>query len=197
MFSSQGITLVSGTTRTGLYAADGSINAVASTTSTLKGLYHPCGAYNITFSTSPDVYFTDGSLVARLETNPVTINNTNIATNGDFTVSTGWTAQSGWTISGGVATRVPDAASTSVLRSATLTEGNSYLFIFEIKARTGGTFTPLFAGGTTVTGTARSTVGVFSQIMVAVAGNNDIRVRGNPGANGTIDNIRIYDLGVI
>jgi hypothetical protein len=40
------ITQVDGTSYTGLYAADGSYNAVVNNETPLPGLYHPCGALN-------------------------------------------------------------------------------------------------------------------------------------------------------
>jgi hypothetical protein len=40
------MTAVTGTTYTGLYAKDGTINIVTNDGSGYKGLYHPCGALN-------------------------------------------------------------------------------------------------------------------------------------------------------
>lgn len=56
-------TVVDGTTRTGIYAEDGSNNVVVAEDATLKGIYHPCGAFNVT-STSDEnhkAYADDGS----------------------------------------------------------------------------------------------------------------------------------------
>lgn len=44
------VTVVDGTTLTGLYAANGSINVVERDGTTLTGLYHPCGAWNVVVS---------------------------------------------------------------------------------------------------------------------------------------------------
>lgn len=41
------VTVVNGSTRTGVYAKDGSINVVIRNGSTRTGIYHPCGAFNI------------------------------------------------------------------------------------------------------------------------------------------------------
>lgn len=46
------VTVVNGSTYTGLYAADGSINVVKANGSSYVGLYHPCGAWNVTPVTS-------------------------------------------------------------------------------------------------------------------------------------------------
>lgn len=46
------VTVVDGTTRTGIYAADGSYNVVKAPTPVTKpiGAYHPCGAWYVTVS---------------------------------------------------------------------------------------------------------------------------------------------------
>lgn len=58
------VTVVDGTTRTGLYAADGSWNVVVSDGIDHAGVYHPCGAYWVTvLEDGPEgIYATDGSL---------------------------------------------------------------------------------------------------------------------------------------
>ena len=42
------VTVVPGTSTTGLYAADGSLNVVASPGTSYVGIQHPCGAYWVT-----------------------------------------------------------------------------------------------------------------------------------------------------
>lgn len=57
------VTIVDGTSYTGLYASDGSYNGVL-TSGDYTGIYHPCGAYNVT-ETEEDVISTiapNGSL---------------------------------------------------------------------------------------------------------------------------------------
>ena len=44
------VSVVDGTSITGLYAADGSINVVERDGTTITGLYHPCGAWNVVLS---------------------------------------------------------------------------------------------------------------------------------------------------
>lgn len=45
------VTIVDGTTYTGVMSADGQYNGVLNDGSTLKSLYHPCGAFNVTIVT--------------------------------------------------------------------------------------------------------------------------------------------------
>lgn len=59
------LTIVDGTTLTGLYAADGSYNCVLTTESTtIKGLHHPCGGYWGTVGTNLSAPYNapDGSM---------------------------------------------------------------------------------------------------------------------------------------
>lgn len=53
-------TVVDGSTFTGLYAADGSINVVLDDT-TYKGVYHPCGAFRVNSGTGSSVYDASGA----------------------------------------------------------------------------------------------------------------------------------------
>lgn len=58
------VTVVDGTTHTGIYAADGSINVVLATGSVWVGSSHPCGAWWVTVSpgTLVSANAPDGSL---------------------------------------------------------------------------------------------------------------------------------------
>lgn len=58
------ISVVDGSTYTGLMAADGSVNCVVSTGSSYVGAYHPCGAWWVTVSpgTLVGLRAPDGSL---------------------------------------------------------------------------------------------------------------------------------------
>lgn len=47
---STNITVVDGSTQTGIYAADGSFNCIVSDGLSFKGRYHPCGAFYVTSS---------------------------------------------------------------------------------------------------------------------------------------------------
>jgi len=59
------VTVVSGSSWSGLYAGDGSLNVIASPGSSFVGLYHPCGALYVTPVTNNSFYAAyapDGSL---------------------------------------------------------------------------------------------------------------------------------------
>lgn len=59
------VTVVAGSSFTGLYAVDGSMNVIASPGTSFVGLYHPCGALYVTPVTDSNfhtAYAADGSL---------------------------------------------------------------------------------------------------------------------------------------
>lgn len=61
------VTIVSGATRTGLYAPDGSVNVVLESSGALSppGMYHPCGALRLqSVGTSFGVFAPNGALVS-------------------------------------------------------------------------------------------------------------------------------------
>lgn len=91
------------------------------------------------------------------------------ATNGRFTSDTGWTKGTGWTIASGKASK--SAGTAALLSQAqTLVADQAYMVFYSVEA-TAGTVTPQFTGGTTVSGTARSATGSYSELMVSVTGN--------------------------
>jgi hypothetical protein len=51
------VTVIDGSTLTGLYAADGSLNVVVSTPSIYAGTFHACGALNVTLTTTYTGYY--------------------------------------------------------------------------------------------------------------------------------------------
>lgn len=69
------VTVVDGSSYTGLYAADGSVNVIKSTGSAYVGAYHPCGAWWVTLTPAPStggapIRAPDGSL--NVSTSPYT-----------------------------------------------------------------------------------------------------------------------------
>lgn len=68
------VTVVDGTTRTGVYAADGSINVILAPGGTYVGAYHPCGAWYVTLSpgTLVPLRAPDGSLYVTTSNPPST-----------------------------------------------------------------------------------------------------------------------------
>ena len=55
------VTVVDGSTRTGVYADDGSINVVIRDGSTRIGVYHPCGAFNVVVNTDKKISHASGA----------------------------------------------------------------------------------------------------------------------------------------
>lgn len=52
---SMNVTVVTGSTYTGLYAPDGSVNVIKAPGGTYVGAYHPCGAWWVTLTPSPTI----------------------------------------------------------------------------------------------------------------------------------------------
>tara|TARA_R110000868_G_scaffold290945_1_gene551150 strand:+ start:3839 stop:5575 length:1737 start_codon:yes stop_codon:yes gene_type:complete len=116
----------------------------------------------------------------------------NQVTNGGFGADSDWTKGTGWTIGSGVATKT--AGSASLLSQAqTMTAGRYYIVTYTI-TRTAGSITPQFAGGSTVSGTARSTSGTFTDIMTVVSGNNTLQLSADASFAGTVDNVSLKEL---
>ena len=116
----------------------------------------------------------------------------NQVTNGGFGADSDWTKGTGWTIGSGVATKA--AGSASLLSQAqTMTAGRYYIVTYTI-TRTAGSITPQFAGGSTVSGTARSTSGTFTDIMTVASGNNTLQLSADASFAGTVDNVSLKEL---
>jgi len=76
------VTVVDGSTYTGLYAADGSVNVIKSPGGTYVGAFHPCGAWYVTTTTggatsrqAPDgsLYVTNIGMPHTNQGQPVTV----------------------------------------------------------------------------------------------------------------------------
>jgi hypothetical protein len=113
-----------------------------------------------------------------------------IISNGDFASDTVWTKGSGWAIGSGVATATTSSAGLN--QSITPVVGTHYLITYTI-TRTAGSVTPRFTGGSTVSGTARSAAGTFSDVITAVTGNNVFEFIGS-GFSGTVDNVAVQPI---
>ena len=86
------VTVVDGSTLTGLVAADGSINVVLAPGGSLVGLQHACGALNVTVASSNQIGIMepDGSL--RVSESPYYSNTQRVtAVSGDLTPGGGGT----------------------------------------------------------------------------------------------------------
>lgn len=112
---------------------------------------------------------------------------------GDFASDTVWTKGTGWTIAGGVASRPPQAAASSITQAIPLIEGARYRVVFTITAIPAGNARARFTGGTVVDGIARSTTGTFTEDFIALAGNTTFAISANTAATDvTVDNVSVF-----
>jgi hypothetical protein len=117
---------------------------------------------------------------------------TNTVVNGTFDADSDWTKGTGWTIGLGVATKIAGTAA-ELSQAVTLTAGRYYIVTYTI-TRTAGTLTMQFTGGTTVSGTARSAAGTFTDILTAVSGNTTLEFSADATFVGTVDNVTLKEM---
>ena len=116
--------------------------------------------------------------------------------NSGFDVDSDWTKGTGWTIGSGVATKTAGSAA-SLSQAITLAAGSVYLITWTM-TRTAGTLLPRFTGGTTVSGTALSASGTYTENLVAVTGNVTLEFYGDASFAGTVDDVSVVVLtGVV
>lgn len=110
---------------------------------------------------------------------------------GQMHSSAGWALGPGWSIGAGVATGVPDAATSALTYNTNLVAG-TYRVTFEVKSRSAGSVVPRLSGGVggTIAGTTRATTGVFHETFVT-PGSAAVGFNKNPTFNGTVDNLTI------
>ena len=113
--------------------------------------------------------------------------------NSGFDADSDWTKGTGWTIGSGVATKTAGSAA-SMSQAITLTAGSVYLITWTM-TRTAGTLLPRFTGGTTVSGTALSASGTYTENLVAVTGNTTLEFYGDASFAGTVDGVSVVALG--
>jgi hypothetical protein len=112
-----------------------------------------------------------------------------VLANGDFASGTGWTAGTGWSIAAGVATKT--AGTASVLSQAvTLTIPGTYRLVYTM-TRSAGTLTPRITGGTTVSATARSASGTYTEYVTTVTGNTTFEFSADASFAGTVDDVAL------
>jgi len=112
--------------------------------------------------------------------------------NGTFAADSDWTKGTDWTIGSGVATKTAGTAAV-LSQAATLTAGRSYIVTYTI-TRTAGTLIARFTGATTVSGTARSAAGTYTDILTAVSGNTTLEFSADSSFAGTVDNVTLKQL---
>jgi len=115
-----------------------------------------------------------------------------LVTNGGMTTETDWTKGAGWAITGGQAVGTSVGAFVAMSQTASLTEGVVYRPSVEVSAYTSGNVRFGLAGGTTLASSSYSTLGVYSEDLVAVSGNNLFFFgSANQAFTGAIDNISV------
>ena len=115
----------------------------------------------------------------------------NLVVNGQFLADTDWTKGTGWTIANGVADcDGVQVAASSLLQAITFVPTNSYRVSFRINVVSAGDVTPV-VGDTD--GTARSTVGTFTEIIIAGVGS-DFELEADALFVGEIDNVSVREL---
>jgi hypothetical protein len=116
---------------------------------------------------------------------------TNLVTNGNFASFTGWSGTNWSQVSN--AAKHATGATNSLVETISLTTGVSYTVIFDVTGRTAGTVKAELQGGSTVSGTSRSSNSTaFQDTLVAVAGNNKIAFTPSTDFDGSIDNVFVY-----
>jgi hypothetical protein len=116
-------------------------------------------------------------------------------TNGTFDTDSDWTKGTGWSISGGVASCDGTQVSATNLNAAggggLLTVGKPYLAAFDITSYTSGSiYHRVGSGGG---GTSRSSVGTFSEVVVAQT-NGEFLFTASSDFIGSIDNISVREI---
>lgn len=118
----------------------------------------------------------------------------NMPSNGTFTGNaTGWTLGSGWAygtnaVSGTTASTALSQLSATM--NANIRSGRSYSLTFTVSSRSAGSVTPSIGS---VTGTARSADGTYTETIVAAANNAALSITG-AGFTGTIDNVILVEV---
>lgn len=116
--------------------------------------------------------------------------------NSGFDADSDWTKGTGWTIGSGVATKTAGSGA-SLSQAISLTAGSVYLITWTL-TRTAGALLLRFTGGTTVSGTALSASGTYTENLVAVTGNTTLEFYGDASFAGTVDGVSVVLLtGVV
>jgi hypothetical protein len=135
--------------------------------------------------------FTDCGGVSGAARGAIEFTGTEMLANNTFSSGANWTTGTGWSIGAGVATKTAGTAaslSQTVGGGGGLVAGVTYKLTYTI-TRSAGTITPRFTGGTTVTGTARSASGTYTEYLTAVSGNTTFDFLGDSAFAGTVDDV--------
>lgn len=115
----------------------------------------------------------------------------NLLVNGGFDSAATWTTGAGWEIDAGEAIKTAGTAS-AISQPFAATAGAFYRIGFTLSDVTAGNITPRLTGGTTVTGTARTANGMFSDRVQAVSGNNTFGLNASSAFAGALDDVFAY-----
>lgn len=118
-----------------------------------------------------------------------------LVTNGDFSSGAAWTPFSLWAITGGQAVATATAAFSTITQSIALVAGVTYQVTYTVASASAGAVRIAFSGGTQVNGATRSVAGTYTELLVAVTGNNTVFLQATgSGFTGAIDNITVREL---
>lgn len=112
-------------------------------------------------------------------------------TNGGFNTDTVWAKGTDWTISGGAARKAPGVANSGVSEPIVLTGGATYRVVYNASSLSGGPVRPQFTGGVQVNGALNTSPGVFSEDLVADAGNVTLEFFAASGAMVILESISV------
>ncbi|SIR16315.1 Phage-related protein, tail component [Rhizobium sp. RU35A] len=115
----------------------------------------------------------------------------NLLTNGNMESAGTWTLGPGWTIAGGKASHTPGTAD-AISQPLAAVSGKYYRISGQIADVTAGTVTSRLTGGSTRTGVAQSTNGIFTDRIQAVTGNDTFSLLASSAFDGSIDNVVAY-----
>ena len=119
-----------------------------------------------------------------------------LVTNGDFATDSDWTLESGWSISNGKLVGTL-SNSTNAFQTKNLELGKKYKITYEITNYSQGGVRFQFAGGSTVNGLSRNSLGVYTEYLTATDSHNRIRFRSlttDGGFTGSIDNVSVKEV---
>lgn len=112
--------------------------------------------------------------------------------NSGFGSDTVWTKGTDWSIAAGVATKTAGTAA-ALSQTVSLVAGRTYRLSYTLTV-SAGEVTAQLTGGTTVSGTARTASGSYTDDLVAVTGNTAFGLSGNAAFAGTVDNFTIREV---
>ena len=117
-----------------------------------------------------------------------------LVTNGSFATDSDWTKGTGWTIASGVGTAT--AATADLEQSISVTSASQYVIHFTIVTFASGTSITPKIGGTS--GTARTAVGSYTEIITAGAGGSpELEFTPAGTVTATIDSVEVHAIGEI